>query len=67
MDVTGVGSRFGLGVPSTKDLAAILAARPSMAELAAKAMAATGTGPDAAEDDKNLGAPLSTNKVDMYL
>jgi hypothetical protein len=40
MAVDGVSSRFGyLGLPSSRDMAAVLAARPSIAELAVKATA----------------------------
>ncbi len=68
MDISSIGSKLGYqGLPSAKDIASILAARPSMAELSAKALAATTTDPSAADDVAKSGAAIASGKVDMYL
>jgi hypothetical protein len=68
MDISSIGSKIGYqNLPSAKDIASILAARPSMAELSAKALEATESNPNAADDAAKSGATLASGKVDMYL
>ena len=68
MDITGVSSRFQPPtLPSIQDLSAVLAARPSMAELSRKAAAEAATGQDPAEAQKLAAATVYTGQVDLYL
>jgi hypothetical protein len=67
MDVTGVSSRYPQ-LPTKQDLAAVLAARPSMAELSRKAAAETATGQDpAASTAVQALAAQASGRVDLYL
>jgi hypothetical protein len=68
MDISSIGSKLGYqNMPSIKDMASILAARPSMAELSAKALAASEADPNVAKDVPQSGAAIASGKVDMYL
>ena len=66
MDISSIGSKLGYqGLPSAKDIASILAARPSMAELSAKALEATQSNPNATDDAAKSGAAIASGKVDL--
>jgi hypothetical protein len=69
MDVTGVGSRINFAQLSTsQDMAAVLAARPSMAQMSSKALAETADKQNQVDaSTKALSAGNVTGKVDMYL
>lgn len=69
MDVTGVGSRMTFTpLASSQDMAAVLAARPSMAQMSSKALAEQADKQGQVDDSaKALSAGNVTGKVDMYL
>jgi hypothetical protein len=65
MDVTRVGSRIEATRFSQADVAAVLAARPSMAQMSSKAATEAATNQDQlAESTRAVSA---AGKVDMYL
>ena len=71
MNLTGVDSRYPnqyAQLPSIQDVAAVLAARPSMAQLSQKAVAEATTGQDKAVDlTKQIAAAANAGRVDLYL
>jgi hypothetical protein len=65
MDVTSVGSRIEATRFSQSDVAAVLAARPSMAHLSSKAAAEASTNQDQLAESTRAVSAAGT--VDMYL
>jgi hypothetical protein len=65
MDVTRVGSRPDSTRFSTSDVAAVLAARPSMAQMSAKAATEMSTNQDQLAESTRAVSAAGT--VDMYL
>jgi hypothetical protein len=67
MDVSGAGRTGYAPLPTTQDMAAVLAARPAMAEMSAKvATQASAKAEDAANATTSATATTS-GSVDMYL
>jgi hypothetical protein len=69
MDVTGASSRLSYAqLPTSQDMATMLAARPSMAQMSSKALAETADQQTQVADSmKALSSGNRTGQVDMYM
>jgi hypothetical protein len=69
MDVSGVSTRMGYAqLPTSQDMATMLAARPSMAQMSSKALAETADKQGQVDASaKALSSGNATGTVDMYI